>query len=61
MRSLCLLVAGGSKAALTNHFASPLTGKGDVGEVSAKDASRETVVGLTGMLVRTRLSSAPFH
>ncbi|KAF8550345.1 DUF647-domain-containing protein [Imleria badia] len=51
MRSLCSLVAGGSKAALTNHFASPLTGKGDVGEVSAKDASRETVVGLSGMLL----------
>ena len=58
MRSLCALVAGGSKAALTNHFASPLSGKGDVGEVSAKDASRETVVGLSGMLVRISLSSS---
>ncbi|KAH0834244.1 vitamin B6 photo-protection and homoeostasis-domain-containing protein [Lanmaoa asiatica] len=56
MRSLCLLVTGGSKAALTNHFA-PLTGKGDVGEVSAKDASRETVVGLSGMLLGTLLIS----
>ncbi|KIK90648.1 hypothetical protein PAXRUDRAFT_669649 [Paxillus rubicundulus Ve08.2h10] len=55
LRSLCVLVAGGSKAALTNHFASPLTGKGDVGEVSAKDASRETVVGLSGMLLGTLL------
>ncbi|KAF9226202.1 DUF647-domain-containing protein [Gyrodon lividus] len=55
LRSLCGLVAGGSKAALTNHFASPLTGKGDVGEVSAKDASRETVVGLSGMLLGTLL------
>jgi len=55
MRSLCVLVAGGSKAALTNHFASPLTGKGDVGEVSAKDASRETVIGLSGMLLGTLL------
>ncbi|KIJ15156.1 hypothetical protein PAXINDRAFT_169320 [Paxillus involutus ATCC 200175] len=55
LRSLCGLVAGGSKAALTNHFVSPLTGKGDVGEVSAKDASRETVVGLSGMLLGTLL------
>ncbi|KAF9237788.1 DUF647-domain-containing protein, partial [Melanogaster broomeanus] len=54
-RALCGLVAGGSKAALTNHFASPLAGKGDVGEVSAKDASRETVVGLSGMLLGTLL------
>ena len=61
MRSLCSLVAGGSKAALTNHLASPLIGKGDVGEVSAKDASRETVVGLSGMLVRTKSSPAHFH
>lgn len=53
LRSLCGLVAGGSKAALTNHFASPLSGKGDVGELNAKDASRETVIGLTGMLVRS--------
>ncbi|KAG6370895.1 vitamin B6 photo-protection and homoeostasis-domain-containing protein [Boletus reticuloceps] len=55
MRSLCLLVAGGSKAALKNHFASPLAGKGDVGEVSAKDESRETVVGLSGILLGTLL------
>lgn len=57
MGTLCGLVANGSKAALTNHFASPLSGKGDVGEVNAKDASRETVIGLLGMLVRTRLPS----
>ncbi|KIJ63068.1 hypothetical protein HYDPIDRAFT_113608 [Hydnomerulius pinastri MD-312] len=55
LRSLCGLVAGGSKAALTNHFASPLTGKGDVGELNAKDASRETVIGLSGMLLGTLL------
>ncbi|KAH7925037.1 DUF647-domain-containing protein [Leucogyrophana mollusca] len=53
LRALCGLVAGGSKAALTNHFASPVSGKGDVGELNAKDASRETVVGLTGLLLGT--------
>ncbi|KAH7882282.1 DUF647-domain-containing protein, partial [Phlebopus sp. FC_14] len=55
LRSLCGLIAGGSKAALTNHFASPLSGKGDVGELNAKDASRETVIGLLGMLLGTLL------
>jgi Vitamin B6 photo-protection and homoeostasis len=51
MRSLCSLVAGGSKAALTDHFASPVNGKGDVGKLNAKNASRSTVVALTGVLV----------
>ncbi|KAF8555598.1 hypothetical protein OG21DRAFT_1476453 [Imleria badia] len=49
------LIASGSKAALTSHFPSPLTGKGDVGEVREKDTSQETVVELSGMLVRTGL------
>lgn len=53
MRSLCSLVAGGSKAALTDHFASPVNGKGDVGELNAKNASRSTVVALTGVLLGT--------
>lgn len=53
MRSLCSLVAGGSKAALTNHFASPVNSKGDVGELNAKSASRSTVVALTGILLGT--------
>lgn len=51
LRSLCGLVAGGSKAALTNHFASPVNCKGDVGELNAKSASRSTVIALTGVLV----------
>ncbi|KAG1733976.1 vitamin B6 photo-protection and homoeostasis-domain-containing protein [Suillus lakei] len=51
MRSLCGLVAGGSKAALTDHFASPVNSKGDVGELNAKSASRSTVVALTGILL----------
>lgn len=51
MRSLCSLVAGGSKAALTDHFASPVNSKGDVGEMNAKSASRSTVIALTGVLV----------
>ncbi|KAG2054344.1 hypothetical protein BDR06DRAFT_955320, partial [Suillus hirtellus] len=53
MRSLCSLVAGGSEAALTDHFASPVNGKGDVGELNAKIASRSTVVTLTGVLLGT--------
>ncbi|KAG2359614.1 vitamin B6 photo-protection and homoeostasis-domain-containing protein [Suillus spraguei] len=53
MRSLCNLVAGGSKAALTDHFASPVNSKGDVGELNAKNASRSTVVALTGVLLGT--------
>ncbi|KAF4563752.1 hypothetical protein EYR36_002993 [Pleurotus pulmonarius] len=51
LRSLCGIVAGGSKAAITLHFASPLHGKGDVGDLNAKDASKETVLALSGMLV----------
>lgn len=53
MRSLCALVAGGSKAALTDHFASPVNSKGDVGEMNAKSASRSTVIALTGVLLGT--------
>ncbi|KAJ8580158.1 DUF647-domain-containing protein, partial [Rhizopogon salebrosus TDB-379] len=53
MRSLCGLVAGGSKAALMDHFASPVNNKGDVGELNAKGASRSTVVALTGVLLGT--------
>ncbi|KAG2039290.1 vitamin B6 photo-protection and homoeostasis-domain-containing protein [Suillus americanus] len=53
MRSLCGLVAGGSKAALTDHFASPVNSKGDVGELNAKSASRSTVIALTGVLLGT--------
>lgn len=51
MGALCGVSAGGSKSALTLHFASPLGGKGDVGEISAKDGSKETVLSLLGMLV----------
>ncbi|KAJ8688741.1 hypothetical protein PTI98_013499 [Pleurotus ostreatus] len=53
LRSLCGIVAGGSKAAITLHFASPLRGKGDVGDLNAKDASKETVLALSGMLLGT--------
>lgn len=35
------------------HFASPVNGKGDVGDLNAKDASKETVLALFGMLVCT--------
>ncbi|CAK5266934.1 unnamed protein product [Mycena citricolor] len=51
LRAMCGLCAGGSKAALTNHFASPTSGSGDVGDLNAKDSSKETVLALLGMLV----------
>ncbi|KAI8968807.1 vitamin B6 photo-protection and homoeostasis-domain-containing protein, partial [Trametes punicea] len=49
-RALCGAVAGGSKAALTVHFATAGEKPGDVGDVSAKDGSKETVLALLGML-----------
>lgn len=54
-RAVCGVVAGGSKAALTLHFAQPASDKatGDVGDLSAKDGSKETVLALLGMLVST--------
>ncbi|KAI0824886.1 DUF647-domain-containing protein [Trametes gibbosa] len=52
-RSLCGAVAGGSKAALTVHFASAGERPGDVGDLSAKDGSKETVLALLGMLCGT--------
>lgn len=51
LRALCGVVAGGSKAAITLHFATPSTGMGDVGDLNAKDGSKETVLALAGMLV----------
>ncbi len=48
LRSLCGIAAGGSKAAIAVHFAR----NGDLGDLNAKDASKETVLGLAGMLVR---------
>ncbi|KAF8886816.1 vitamin B6 photo-protection and homoeostasis-domain-containing protein [Infundibulicybe gibba] len=52
-RSLCGIAAGGSKAAITLHFATPLSGKGDIGDLNAKDSSKETVLALLGMLLGT--------
>lgn len=52
LRALCGVCAGGSKAALTVHFASGGVGGGDVGDLSAKDGSKETVLALFGVLVR---------
>ncbi|KAI0765221.1 vitamin B6 photo-protection and homoeostasis-domain-containing protein [Fomes fomentarius] len=52
-RALCGAVAGGSKAALTVHFASAGEKPGDVGDLSAKDGSKETVLALLGMLCGT--------
>jgi len=50
-KSLCAISAGGAKAAITIHFATPINGKGDVGDLNAKDASKETVLALLGMLL----------
>ncbi|PCH44701.1 hypothetical protein WOLCODRAFT_154740 [Wolfiporia cocos MD-104 SS10] len=52
-RALCAAVAGGSKAALTLHFASSGAINGDVGDLNAKDASKETILALLGMLCGT--------
>ncbi|KAJ7484235.1 vitamin B6 photo-protection and homoeostasis-domain-containing protein [Mycena latifolia] len=51
LRALCGIAAGGSKAALTVHFATPISGAGDIGDLSAKDSSKETVLALFGMLI----------
>ena len=55
-RSLCGLSAGGAKAAIAVHLATPVNGKGDVGDLNAKDTSKETVLSLLGMLVSKILS-----
>ncbi|KAH9835436.1 DUF647-domain-containing protein [Rhodofomes roseus] len=49
-RALCGVVAGGSKTALTVHFATSGRISGDVGDLNAKDGSKETVLALLGML-----------
>ncbi|EJD02652.1 DUF647-domain-containing protein [Fomitiporia mediterranea MF3/22] len=46
LRAICGVCGGGAKAALSVHFART----GNVGELNAKDASQETVIGLFGML-----------
>ncbi|KAI0945081.1 hypothetical protein AcV7_001712 [Taiwanofungus camphoratus] len=53
LRALCGVAAGGSKAALTVHFATSGKAKGDIGDLNAKDASKETVLALLGMLCGT--------
>ncbi|KAG6901562.1 hypothetical protein C0995_010540 [Termitomyces sp. Mi166 len=54
-RALCGIVGGGSKAAITLHFATPINGVGDVGDLNAKDSSKETVLALLGILLGTFL------
>ncbi|KII91281.1 hypothetical protein PLICRDRAFT_38015 [Plicaturopsis crispa FD-325 SS-3] len=53
LRALCGVAAGGSKAALALHFASPQSGIADIGDLSAKDGSKETVLALSGLLLGT--------
>lgn len=56
-RALCGIVAGGSKAAITMHFASDsVIGSGDIGDLNAKDSSKETVLALVGLLVSARVA-----
>nr|GAT45158.1 predicted protein [Mycena chlorophos] len=50
LRAMCGICAGGSKAALSMHFATPVSGTGDIGDLNAKDSSKETVLALSGML-----------
>ncbi|KAF5377770.1 hypothetical protein D9757_008111 [Collybiopsis confluens] len=51
LRALCGIAAGGSKTAITMHFATPLQGSGDVGDLNAKDSSKETVLAMLGMMI----------
>ncbi|KAK1231670.1 hypothetical protein PQX77_005211 [Marasmius sp. AFHP31] len=53
LRALCGISAGGSKTAISLHFATPLEGTGNIGDLNAKDSSKETVLGLVGMLLGT--------
>ncbi|ANB15808.1 hypothetical protein AWJ20_3452 [Sugiyamaella lignohabitans] len=48
LRSICGVMAGGSRAALTQHFTDPKIGS--IADVNAKDQSQETVITLLGML-----------
>ncbi|ESK87646.1 duf647 domain-containing protein [Moniliophthora roreri MCA 2997] len=53
-RALCGIAAGGSKTAITLHFATPVDGTlGNVGDLNAKGASSETVLSLMGMTLGT--------
>ncbi|VVT56093.1 uncharacterized protein SAPINGB_P004804 [Magnusiomyces paraingens] len=47
-RSICGVMAGGSRAALTLHFTQPE--RGSIADVNAKDQSQETVISLIGMI-----------
>lgn len=60
LRSLCGVASGGSRAAISLHFATPLSGSGDVGDLDAKDSSKTTVLALLGMLVRVVPDRTPF-
>ncbi|KAF8638718.1 hypothetical protein AX16_010441 [Volvariella volvacea WC 439] len=50
-RSLCGVTSGGSRASIALHFASPAGATGDLGDLNAKDSSKETVLALFGMLL----------
>ncbi|OAX36361.1 hypothetical protein K503DRAFT_825908, partial [Rhizopogon vinicolor AM-OR11-026] len=50
-----------SKSALTDHFASPMNSKGDVGELNTKSASRPTIIALTGTMVIARDAHRTLH
>lgn len=53
LRSVCGVMAGGSRAALTQHFTDPV--RGSIADVNAKDQSQETVITLMGMLAGSAL------
>lgn len=48
LKSICGVMAGGSRAALTLHFTQP--DRGSVADVNAKDQSQETVISLMGTI-----------
>ncbi|EDR07033.1 uncharacterized protein LACBIDRAFT_299318 [Laccaria bicolor S238N-H82] len=50
-RSLFAISVGRSNASISLHFATLLKGSGNVGNLNTKDASKETVLALLGMLL----------
>ncbi len=51
LRALCGVTGSGSRAQLSQHFAI----KNNLGEVSAKDSSQETVISLVGMIAASQV------
>ena len=53
------VIAGGSKSALRIHFATSMCRNGDIGELTAKEGSTDTLAAMSGMLVRYQFKRVP--